>query len=74
MATHSNTFALKISWTEELGAGYYPWGRKESCTEQLHFTLDGGGRTLVGMFLIFISIYLFLAVPGLSCRMWDLVP
>ena len=24
---------------EELGAGYYPWGRKESgTTEQLHFT------------------------------------
>ena len=38
MATHSNTFALKISWTEELGAGYCPWGRKESgTTEQLHF-------------------------------------
>ena len=38
MATHSNTLALKIPWTEELGAGYYPWGRKESgTTEQLHF-------------------------------------
>ena len=32
MATHSSTFALKIPWTEELGAGYYPWGRKESGT------------------------------------------
>ena len=30
MATHSSTLALKIPWTEELGAGYYPWGRKES--------------------------------------------
>ena len=30
---------LKIPWTEELGAGYYPWGHKESgMTEQLHFT------------------------------------
>ena len=29
MATHSSTLALKIPWTEELGAGYYPWGRKE---------------------------------------------
>ena len=39
MATHSSTLALKIPWTEELGAGYYPWGRKESgMTEQLHFT------------------------------------
>ena len=38
MATHSSTLALKISWTEELGAGYYPWDRKESgTTERLHF-------------------------------------
>ena len=38
MATYSSTLALKILWTEELGAGYYPWGRKESgMTEQLHF-------------------------------------
>ena len=39
MATHSSTLALKIPWTEELGAVYYPWGRKESgTTERLHFT------------------------------------
>ena len=39
MATHSSTLALKIPWTGELGAGYYPWGRKESgMTERLHFT------------------------------------
>ena len=39
MTTHSSTLALKIPWTEELGAGYYPWGHKESgMTEQLHFT------------------------------------
>ena len=38
MTTHSSTLALKIPWTEELGAGYYPWGRKESgMTERLHF-------------------------------------
>ena len=38
MATHSSTLALKIPWTEELGAGYYPWGGKESgTTERLHF-------------------------------------
>ena len=38
MATHSSTLALKIPWAQELGAGYYPWGHKESgTTEQLHF-------------------------------------
>ena len=37
MATHSSTRALKIPWTEELGAGYCPWGHKESgTTERLH--------------------------------------
>ena len=40
MATHSSTLALKIPWTEELGASYCPWGRKESgTTERLHFHL-----------------------------------
>ena len=38
MATHSSTLAWKIPWTEELGAGYCPWGRKESgMTERRHF-------------------------------------
>ena len=38
MATHSSTLALKIPWTEELGAGYYPQGHEESGpTERLHF-------------------------------------
>ena len=38
MATHSSTLAWKIPWTEELGAGYCPWDRKESgTTERLHF-------------------------------------
>ena len=36
MATHSSTLALKIPWTEEPGAGYCPWGRKElDTTERL---------------------------------------
>ena len=30
MATHSSTLVLKILWMEELGAGYCPWGCKES--------------------------------------------
>ena len=29
MATHSNTLAWRIPWTESL-AGYSPWGHKES--------------------------------------------
>ena len=38
MAPHSSTLAWKIPWTEELGAGYRPWSRKESgTTERLHF-------------------------------------
>ena len=38
MATHSSTLAQKIPWTEEPGAGYCPWGRKElDTTERLHF-------------------------------------
>ena len=38
MATHSSTHAWKIPWTEEPGAGYCPWGCKESeTTERLHF-------------------------------------
>ena len=38
MATHSSTLALKIPWTEELGAGYYPWGHNElGRTERLYF-------------------------------------
>ena len=34
MATHSSTLAWKITWTEELGAGYCPWGGKESDTTE----------------------------------------
>ena len=39
MATHSSTLAQKILWTEEPGAGYCPWGHKESdMTERFHVT------------------------------------
>ena len=39
-ATHSSTLALKIPRMEEHGAGYYPWGPKESgMTERLNFVL-----------------------------------
>ena len=32
---------LENPWTEKPGAGYSPWGRKESdMTEQLHLTND----------------------------------
>ena len=34
MATHSSTLAWKILWTEKPGAGYSPWGRKESDTTE----------------------------------------
>ena len=56
MATHCSTLAWKIPWTEEPGARYSPWGRKESdMTERLHFhfrrrgewrseSFDAGGR------------------------------
>ena len=37
VATHSSTLAWKIPWMEELGAGFCPWGPKESgMTERLH--------------------------------------
>ena len=40
MATHPSTLAQQILCTEEPGAGYCPWGRKESdTTERLHFTI-----------------------------------
>ena len=35
MATRSSTLAQKIPWTEEPGAGYCPWGCKESDTASL---------------------------------------
>ena len=57
MATHSSTLALKIPWTEELGAGYYPRGLKESgTTERLH---------LLTMLIITANIYW--ALDGVPC-------
>ena len=39
IATHSSTLAWIIPWMEEPGAGYCPWGRKESdTTERFRFT------------------------------------
>ena len=32
MATHSGTVAWRIPWMEKPGAGYSPWGLKESDT------------------------------------------
>ena len=29
MTTHSSFLAWRITWTEEPGGGYRPWGRKE---------------------------------------------
>ena len=44
MATHSSTLAWKIPWMEEPGAGYCPWGHKESdTTERLHFHFHPNG-------------------------------
>ena len=41
MATHSGALAWKIPWMEKPGAGYNPWGRKESdMTERLHFNFS----------------------------------
>ena len=38
MTTHSSIPAWKIPWMDEPGAGYCPWGHKESdMAEQLHF-------------------------------------
>ena len=42
MTTHSSTLTWKVPWTEELGAGYCPWGCKESgTTERLHLVPPG---------------------------------
>ena len=47
MATHSSTLALKIPWMEELCAGHYPWGRKESdTTGQLNDTTTERQQTI----------------------------
>ena len=49
---------LKIPWTEELGAAYYPWGRKESgTTERLHFHFHCMKISLIGFFISFLLMY-----------------
>ena len=48
MATDSSTLAWKIPWMEELGAGYCPWGRKESgMTERLSLSLSSSLRLVI---------------------------
>ena len=54
MAIHSSTLAWKIPWMEELGAGYYPWGRIESgTTERLHFHF----QTMVEVMKIIVTSF-----------------
>ena len=51
MATHSNTLAWRIPWTEESGGVYSPWGgcKESDTTEQLTHTPKGhtGSRVSV---------------------------
>ena len=59
IATHSGTLALKIPWMEELGAGYCPWGCKESgMTARLHFHFH---------FLSIISIKFKFILSKMNC-------
>ena len=68
MATHSSTLALKIPWMEELGAGYHPWGRKESgTTEQLHFQLIYESSEIRGSKWDLSVPYSSLAISAFSC-------
>ena len=54
MAIHSSTLAWKIPWMEDLGAGYYPWGRIESgTTERLHFHF----QTMVEVMKIIVTSF-----------------
>ena len=47
MATHSSIPAWKISWTEEPGGLYSPWGRKESDTTEHKHTQTHANLTLI---------------------------
>ena len=61
MATHSSTLALKIRWTEELGAGYCPWGCKGSgTTERLHWATS----------LSLSNSLLYYLGAQILCQMW----
>ena len=63
MAAHPSTLALKIPWTEEPGAGYYPWGCKESGTTKgllFHFSLEIGkdeSSSCILLFQDFLAIW-----------------
>ena len=60
MATHSSTLAWKIPWTEELGPGYCPWGRKESgTTERLHSLMCFSNFVSIPSDMIIIQILIF---------------
>ena len=54
----------KIPWMEELGAGSYPWGHKESgMTEQLHFislVCLCGHSFYISFFLFYFFFLLYL--------------
>ena len=66
MATHSGTLAFKIPWTEELGAGYYPWGHKESgMTERLHLQFHFHAvKTFSHLDSILIAFIEIIQLPG----------
>ena len=72
-ATHSSTLALKIPWMEERGAGYCPWGRKESgMTERPYFTYFTFGNK---EFMIWATVgsqscfcWLYRASPSLAAK------
>ena len=68
MSTYSSTLALKIPWTEELGASYYPWGCKEQgLTELLRFTFPGWisiSTSFVSLFIFYIFSYLLSKTMG----------
>ena len=52
MATHSGTLAWTIPWMERRGAGYSPWGHKESATTErlhFHFTLHQSKLSFMGI-------------------------
>ena len=70
MATHSSTLGQKIPWTEEPGAGYCPWGRKElEMTERIHFTIKNKEifhlQVTVNEMLVFIASKIFNQTPQL---------
>ena len=61
MATHSSALALKIPWMEELGAGYCPWGYKESGTTEslFFFPITPGSKTPYSNYKLISALFLF---------------